>query len=67
MSEATLKVIEERRIAKATGNRQVANGISKVIKRAIQWDKETYYQKMCAEIEKQKTKQKQISIGLHEN
>lgn len=58
MSEATLKVIEERRIAIVTGNRQAANDINKVMKRAIQRDKETNYQNMCAEIENEHNKGK---------
>lgn len=56
MSEETLKIIEERRIAKASGNKVAADNIGKTVKKVIRKDKEAYYQTLCKEIEDEHVK-----------
>lgn len=56
----TLKSVDKRRAAKASGNRQAANMISREHKRAMRKDKEAYYQRMCLEMEKEHLKGRSI-------
>lgn len=51
-----LKIIEERRQAKARGNKQAADDISKMLQRVIRKDKEAFYQTMCKEFEDERMK-----------